>query len=132
MIVAAALALLGVALTFSGVGRAIMGIQHHDRRLFPFLFNFRGWFQAAVILVAFSGVSLLEYTMEPDFCQSCHIMQPYHQGWHQSTHVGVLCTDCHFEPGVKGTLKGKFQASSMLMKEITDRTDERRHGRMEP
>jgi nitrate/TMAO reductase-like tetraheme cytochrome c subunit len=60
-----------------------------------------------------------EYSMQPDFCRSCHIMEPYYQAWHTSTHNNVPCADCHFEPGVKNTLYGKFQASSQAVKYIT-------------
>ena len=57
--------------------------------------------------------------MQPDFCRSCHIMEPYYQAWHSSSHKNVPCTDCHFEPGLENTLYGKFQASSQAVKYIT-------------
>jgi nitrate/TMAO reductase-like tetraheme cytochrome c subunit len=60
-----------------------------------------------------------EYSMQPDFCRSCHIMEPYYQAWHQSSHKGVPCVDCHFKPGIGNTLYGKFQASSQAVKYIT-------------
>jgi hypothetical protein len=46
-------------------------------------------------------------------------MEPYYQAWHSSTHKNVPCTDCHFEPGLQNTLKGKFEASSQAAKFIT-------------
>ena len=57
--------------------------------------------------------------MQPEFCRSCHIMEPYYQAWHRSTHKDVPCQDCHFEPGWRNTLKGKFQASSQVAKYVT-------------
>ncbi len=70
-------------------------------------------------IIAMGGMG--EYSMQPEFCQSCHIMQPYYDAWHQSTHgqKKVACVDCHFEPGIKNTLYGKFQASSQAVKYIT-------------
>jgi len=77
-----------------------------------------------VLLVGFGGMvgsaAFAEYSMQPDFCRSCHIMEPYYQAWHSSKHNKVPCTDCHFEPGLENTLKGKWQASSQAIKYITN------------
>jgi nitrate/TMAO reductase-like tetraheme cytochrome c subunit len=76
-----------------------------------------------VLLLVFVGgvgsAAFAEYSMQPDFCRSCHIMEPYYQAWHASTHKNVPCTDCHFEPGLQNTIKGKFEASSQAAKFIT-------------
>jgi nitrate/TMAO reductase-like tetraheme cytochrome c subunit len=76
-----------------------------------------------VLLLVFVGgvgsAAFAEYSMQPDFCRSCHIMEPYYQAWHSSTHKNVPCTDCHFEPGLKNTFKGKWEASSQAAKFIT-------------
>ena len=66
------------------------------------------------------GACFLEYSMQPDFCRSCHLMEPYYQAWHKSSHKNVVCTDCHFEPGLENTLKGKWQASSQAAKYLTN------------
>jgi nitrate/TMAO reductase-like tetraheme cytochrome c subunit len=58
--------------------------------------------------------------MQPDFCRSCHIMEPYYTAWHESTHNDVPCADCHFEPGWEKTLRGKFEASSQAVKYLTN------------
>src|SRR5579862_5165051 len=74
----------------------------------------------ALFVVMVSGMAgFAEYSMQPAFCQSCHIMEPYYQAWHQSTHKNVPCVDCHFEPGLNNTIYGKFQASSQAVKYIT-------------
>lgn len=36
-------------------------------------------------------------------------MQTFHDSWAASKHNTVTCIKCHFEPGVAGTLRGKFQ-----------------------
>ncbi|MHC5022509.1 MAG: NapC/NirT family cytochrome c [Planctomycetota bacterium] len=79
-----------------------------------------GWTLLAVIVVFGGGIVFAEYSMQPDFCRSCHIMEPYYQAWHESTHNGILCGDCHFEPGWQNTIKGKFEASSQAVKYITN------------
>ena len=76
-----------------------------------------------VLLLVFVGgvgsAAFAEYSMQPDFCRSGHIIEPYYQAWHSSTHKNVPCTDCHFEPGLKNTFKGKWEASSQAAKFIT-------------
>jgi len=72
-----------------------------------------------VVAAVVGSSSFAEYSMQPDFCRSCHIMEPYYQAWHKSTHSGVACGDCHFEPGWRNTLRGKFQASSQVVKYLT-------------
>ncbi|MBL7010238.1 MAG: cytochrome c3 family protein [Candidatus Marinimicrobia bacterium] len=61
----------------------------------------------------------LEYTSKPEFCSTCHFMQPYVDGWKTSTHSDVVCTDCHFPPGFKSKLKGKLTAASMVVNYFT-------------
>lgn len=72
-----------------------------------------------------------EYSMTPDFCQSCHIMEPYYKAWHQSTHKNVPCVDCHFLPGLNATLYGKFQASSQAVKYITNTYGSKPHAEIQ-
>ncbi len=55
----------------------------------------------------------------PEFCKSCHIMDPYYDSWANSAHGEIACIACHFEPGLMGTLQGKFQALTQLTKYIT-------------
>jgi len=61
----------------------------------------------------------LEVTTQPDFCRSCHIMEPYYDSWASSSHADVACVDCHYEPGLLETFEGKFKAMSQLAKYIT-------------
>jgi nitrate/TMAO reductase-like tetraheme cytochrome c subunit len=79
------------------------------------------WGFVLVTLIVGLGAmgAFAEYSMQPDFCRSCHLMEPYYQAWHNSTHKGVACTKCHFEPGLEKTLYGKFQASSQAVKYLT-------------
>ncbi len=73
-----------------------------------------------ISLVAIGGnVAFMEYSMQPDFCRSCHVMEPYYQAWHKSTHREVACVDCHFAPGLAATIKGKTEATTQLVKFLT-------------
>ncbi|MCY2930692.1 MAG: NapC/NirT family cytochrome c [Planctomycetota bacterium] len=97
----------------------LIGWRRRPGRRLPYGPTKWGW----VLILGFVGLIVMggfaEYTMQPDFCRSCHIMEPYYQAWHASAHKDVPCADCHFEPGLANTLKGKWQASSQAVKYIT-------------
>jgi len=80
------------------------------------------------LLVGFLGFA--EYTMQPDFCRSCHLMEPYYQAWHQSTHRDVACVECHLEPGLRNTIKGKWRASSQAAKYLTNTYGSKPHAQV--
>jgi len=61
----------------------------------------------------------IEYTAQPEFCNSCHIMEPYYESWASSSHANVSCIECHYEPGTLETVEGKFKALSQLSKYVT-------------
>ena len=76
----------------------------------------------AVLLVA-GGVGvagLWKVSASPQFCNSCHIMGPYVQGWKASKHSAVDCVQCHYPPGFRDTLRVKFQAVTQVAKWATD------------
>lgn len=97
----------------------ILGLRRREGKILRIIPTLWGW--VLLLGIGFIGGSLAfaEYSMQPDFCRSCHIMEPYFQAWHQSTHRNVPCTDCHFEPGLENTLYGKWQASSQAVKYVT-------------
>ncbi|NOT30370.1 MAG: hypothetical protein HOP15_07970, partial [Planctomycetes bacterium] len=61
----------------------------------------------------------VEQTSQSEFCNSCHIMEPYYASWEHSAHSQIKCIECHFEPGAMGLVQGKFQAISQLAKYVT-------------
>jgi nitrate/TMAO reductase-like tetraheme cytochrome c subunit len=85
----------------------------------------RGWkrFGIAVVvtlvLITAFMIFTLEITSQPRFCNTCHNMKPYYSSWQESSHNHVTCTDCHFPPGLKNKVKGKFTALSMLVNYFT-------------
>lgn len=78
-------------------------------------------FLALAGLVCFALIlfAATEYTSRPQFCSTCHYMQPYVDAWKTSTHANVTCTDCHYPPGFKPKLMGKFTAISMTVNYFT-------------
>jgi nitrate/TMAO reductase-like tetraheme cytochrome c subunit len=65
------------------------------------------------------GAGTVAYTSRSEFCNTCHIMEPYYESWRHSPHHMVDCVDCHFEPGLLETVDGKFKAINQLTKYVT-------------
>lgn len=62
----------------------------------------------AFLAVLFVGASL--YTDRPDFCRSCHEMQPFYDAWASGEHKDRWCVDCHTDNGYIGRMGHKFVA----------------------
>jgi len=71
------------------------------------------------VLFVFLLYEAAELTSKPSFCATCHFMEPYVEDWKTSSHANVTCTNCHFPPGMKSKLKGKFTAASMVINYFT-------------
>lgn len=65
------------------------------------------------------GVVVFRTTSQSNFCNKCHLMEPYYQSWQRSKHAQVECTACHMPPGIKGKVLTKFQALTQLTKYVT-------------
>ena len=59
------------------------------------------------------------YTSRSEFCNSCHIMEPYYKSWEESSHAHVACIKCHFPPGAAEKLRGKMLGLIQLAKYVT-------------
>lgn len=97
----------------------VLGVRRRNGKRIPVGLTIWGFVLWGGVFGFIGMMGFAEYSMQPDFCRSCHIMEPYYQAWHQSTHKNVPCVDCHFKPGLANTLEGKFQASSQAAKYIT-------------
>ena len=73
----------------------------------------------AVILAAVGTVGFVEFSAQPKFCTSCHLMQPYYDSWATSSHNDVPCIKCHYAPGIKAEAMGKMQAANQVVKYVT-------------
>ncbi|MBI5376200.1 MAG: response regulator [Candidatus Schekmanbacteria bacterium] len=71
----------------------------------------------AVVIVG--SIGFIQFSMSPTFCNSCHIMRPYYDMWKNSRHNTVACVDCHYPPGFREEIKGKFQAATQVVKFLT-------------
>ena len=66
-------------------------------------------------VVAFTGVSMIQWTETADFCGRCHTMAPELKAYHLGSHRDVDCGECHVEPGVIGWVKSKIEGTRQLV-----------------
>ncbi len=59
------------------------------------------------------------YTSRSEFCNSCHIMEPYYTSWQESSHAHVACIKCHFPPGAAEKIRGKMLGLIQLATYLT-------------
>jgi nitrate/TMAO reductase-like tetraheme cytochrome c subunit len=76
---------------------------------------------AIVLFIVFVVATFLgvKRTERPDFCATCKIMVPYYEAWKNSSHNQVPCIECHYAPGIRSTVEGKFKAISQVAKYVT-------------
>lgn len=98
---------------------SLIGLRRRPGRWLPVRPTLWGWCLIFGAVMLGGGIWFAEYSMQPEFCRSCHLMEPYYQAWHESTHNDVACVQCHFVPGLEGTIEGKFQATNQLVKYVT-------------
>ncbi len=89
------------------------------RRMRPMLLRFAGTCGGLLFLFVVVSGTAMWYTSRPDFCRSCHIMEPYFVSWQESSHKDVACVKCHFPPGFGEKLWGKTLGMVQLAKYVT-------------
>lgn len=48
------------------------------------------------VFVAFGPLGLYAKSESPEFCGSCHVLQPEYEAWfHSGAHQTIKCIDCH-------------------------------------
>jgi predicted CXXCH cytochrome family protein len=106
---------------------------HGIRRWLPYLPDRKafwrglghGLLRTGAVLGTFLGLLVMLtaaagwYTSRPQFCRSCHIMEPYYVSWQESSHNDVSCIECHFAPGVGEEVWGKMLGLVQLAKYVT-------------
>jgi nitrate/TMAO reductase-like tetraheme cytochrome c subunit len=89
------------------------------RKLRPIVMRLGALLMGLVIFILVCAGAAGWYTSRPEFCNSCHIMEPYYKSWQESSHKDVSCIECHFAPGVGGKLRGKMLGLVQLAKYVT-------------
>lgn len=100
---------------------ALLGIERSEEerswvtltRRFPFIV-------LALFLVLLIGFGwFVHYSSSPEFCNTCHYMEPFYASWKESSHSDVGCLECHVEPGAFNYVRRKIAAVSEVVKTIT-------------
>lgn len=74
---------------------------------------------SSVLCMGMLTSSAAWYTSRSQFCNSCHIMEPYYTSWQHSSHSEVACIKCHFAPGMGEKVRGKMLGLVQLCTYIT-------------
>jgi nitrate/TMAO reductase-like tetraheme cytochrome c subunit len=72
---------------------------------------------AGSMIGLFLAVSLgaVGLSMQPSFCANCHEIRPAYDQWRGSSHSGLICLDCHTEPGLAGYVKVNVSGAKNLV-----------------
>ncbi len=70
-------------------------------------------------VIAFTGVTMIQWTETADFCGRCHTMDPELGAYHLGSHRDVSCGECHVEPGIAGWVKAKLAGTRQLVGVVT-------------
>lgn len=98
-----------------------LGVQRNEESAFGVRIRWRFWVFLGLVLAVLLGVGMIEYSETPEFCHSCHIMDPYYASWEHSPHGEVACVECHYPPGSPRTiLWKKIQAVNQVVQYVTD------------
>jgi hypothetical protein len=83
------------------------------------LLRFTKYFATAIIFLLFLTAFAAEFTSRPSFCPTCHYMETFYQSWRTSAHNKVDCVECHFEPGISGTIRGKLNGLVQIVNYVS-------------
>ncbi|MEO8514963.1 MAG: NapC/NirT family cytochrome c [Ignavibacteria bacterium] len=96
-----------------------------EKKPVRFFKKIRGYKRFLLFTGIYIGLFLLlvagsaEYTSRPAFCPTCHYMETFYQSWRTSAHNKVDCVECHFEPGLSGTVKGKLNGLVQIVSYVS-------------
>lgn len=82
-------------------------------------FRFLKYFLTTLIFLLILTAAAAEYTSRPSFCPTCHYMETFYQSWRTSAHNKIDCVECHFEPGISGTVRGKLNGLVQIVNYVS-------------
>ncbi|MDI6704245.1 MAG: NapC/NirT family cytochrome c [bacterium] len=66
---------------------------------------------------------ILKVTEHPRFCTICHNMKASVESFERSSHKGIECFKCHYEPGLVGFIKGEAGIPREVIRSATGKYD---------
>jgi hypothetical protein len=93
-----------------------------EKKLFKKVRGFKRFllfFGINILLFLIILTAAAEITSRPSFCPTCHYMETFYQSWRASKHNKVDCVECHFEPGISGTIRGKLNGLVQIVNYVS-------------
>jgi hypothetical protein len=90
------------------------------------------WISIALLaLFLLGGFGFYEYSNTPEFCNSCHIMNPYYDAWESGSHAEVACVKCHISPKEGAYVESKIDGMLQGIKYLTRRVASKPYAEIE-
>jgi nitrate/TMAO reductase-like tetraheme cytochrome c subunit len=86
----------------------------------------------AIMLLGISAVVVMHYTSQPNFCASCHQINPSVVSWSVGPHKDVTCLKCHADPGTIGYVKRKVAGLNEVYLQVTNQIPDKIEAKIIP
>jgi len=86
----------------------------------------------AIVLLGILAVVGMHYTSQPNFCTSCHQINPSVVSWSVGPHKDVTCLKCHADPGTVGYVKRKVAGLNEVYLQVTNQIPDKIEARINP
>ena len=86
----------------------------------------------AIVLLGISAVVGMHYTSQPNFCSSCHQINPSVVTWSEGPHKDVTCLKCHADPGTTGYVKRKVAGLNEVYLQVTNQIPDNIKAKINP
>ena len=105
--------------------REISGPSAKTKRIIIFV-------SLAIVLLGISAVVGMHYTSQPNFCASCHQINPSVVSWSVGPHKDVTCLKCHADPGTVGYVKRKVAGLNEVYLQVTNQIPDKIEAKINP
>lgn len=69
-------------------------------------------------------MGIYHYTSRPEYCRTCHYIEPYVVSWEKSPHKSLKCMVCHEPTGPMGKMHSKFRGLNYYLIDKTGNSSE--------
>ncbi|MCL1852991.1 MAG: NapC/NirT family cytochrome c [Peptococcaceae bacterium] len=76
-----------------------------------------------LLIIVVGGAASVELTSQSFFCNTCKVMNGFHDTWEGSSHQDVDCIKCHSQPGLIGLAKAKLNGLNQVVVNLTGAPD---------
>ncbi|MCL1791017.1 MAG: NapC/NirT family cytochrome c [Peptococcaceae bacterium] len=76
-----------------------------------------------ILVIIVGGAFTVELSSQTFFCNTCKVMNTFHDEWENSSHASVDCIKCHSQPGILGLAEAKMNGLSQFVVNLTGAPD---------